>query len=240
MRHSEREDTLSRLPKAYKRYVDILGLRPGDKLLDFGCGKGHLLKLAEENGCSTFGIDISETAIRQCRDRLRRSTLLVGDEAAMDCFEDNFFDYITMIGVLEHLRIGLALEKAHRILNKDGKILIMVPNKDFFVWKLKLKTAGTQQKEIKETLMPLRSWINVIEDHGFNICDVYYDEEFIWNEPESANIELTKLFENIMKRIVLLMLKVTPIKYTYQLIFVCRKGGSSKYAKPSKLRGARR
>jgi SAM-dependent methyltransferase len=50
--------------------LDTLGLGPGDRVVDAGCGAGELLvDLAERHGCGGLGVDTSEILIAQARRR---------------------------------------------------------------------------------------------------------------------------------------------------------------------------
>lgn len=43
--------------------IDLLGLRPGDRVLDAGCGMGRFVAALADNGIDAVGVDISEIAI---------------------------------------------------------------------------------------------------------------------------------------------------------------------------------
>ena len=52
-----------RPPEFYSIFMEYLGVRPGHRLLDIGCGPGLLLGQALECGASAWGIDVSEAAL---------------------------------------------------------------------------------------------------------------------------------------------------------------------------------
>jgi cyclopropane fatty-acyl-phospholipid synthase-like methyltransferase len=57
-------------PDRVREALDTLGLGPGDRVLDVGCGAGELLVgLAERHGCGGLGVDTSEILIEEARRR---------------------------------------------------------------------------------------------------------------------------------------------------------------------------
>ena len=80
-----------------KNITEYYKLKPGDKILDIGCGKGFMLydfsKLNTEFGI--FGIDISEYAINNCIESLK-GKLQVGNAISLP-YPDNHFDFVISI-----------------------------------------------------------------------------------------------------------------------------------------------
>jgi len=63
-RYATKGENAYRPFEAYHIFLDHLNIKPGRKLLDIGCGTGYLLKEADIRGLETYGIDISEEAVK--------------------------------------------------------------------------------------------------------------------------------------------------------------------------------
>ncbi|MGB9023582.1 MAG: class I SAM-dependent methyltransferase [Candidatus Bathyarchaeia archaeon] len=105
------------------------------RLLDVGCAAGFFLKLASDLGYDCFGVDVSEYATRYARETMN---LRVFNGTVADAhFPDAFFDLITMWDVLEHISDFLAvLRECHRILRKDGILVVETLNTDSLLARL--------------------------------------------------------------------------------------------------------
>lgn len=95
-------------------------LKPGQKVLDVGCGKAYLLYELTQvvPGLIVKGIDISEYGIQHAKEEIR-DELIVGDACNLP-FENNEFDLIISITTLHNLKI-FNLKKAIKEIERVGK-----------------------------------------------------------------------------------------------------------------------
>lgn len=103
--------------------IDILKSHGASRLLEVGCGTGHLLRLLRSEGFSCFGCDISFYAAREAGQ--------INANASSLPLRDGSMDAVLAISVIEHLdsRGGrLLIEEAMRIIRKNGVIFLVTPN----------------------------------------------------------------------------------------------------------------
>ena len=117
------------------------------RVLDVGCALGNLLALFDKDGFTTYGLDVSEFAIKEAAKRTK-AKLIKADVNKGLPFEDNIFNLITGIDVIEHLQSPYNfLLEAKRVLRKDGFLFLQTPNiSSLFVKILGNKWFGYQDK----------------------------------------------------------------------------------------------
>lgn len=97
------------------------------KLLDIGCGYGHFLKEARDDGFDVFGLDISKEAIKQLQKKYS-ITGKAGDVIENDLPSD-VFDVITAWDVIEHIQNPRkSLQDLFKKLSKNGWLFLTTPN----------------------------------------------------------------------------------------------------------------
>ena len=102
-------------------------------IVDIGCGSGDFLKVISEYDQQRrlFGFDFSETAVERCRSIIPDGEFIKGDVYATG-YQDNQFDTVLCIEVLEHLENPESvLKELARICAEDGLIIISIPNGAF-------------------------------------------------------------------------------------------------------------
>lgn len=107
--------------------LTLLDPRPGERILDIGCGSGNHLLVFSKLGLNVSGIDASPYMIQKAKDRLGQCCALKTGNAESLPFEDNVFDMAVFINSLEFFNHPLsALREAGRVANR--KILVGIIN----------------------------------------------------------------------------------------------------------------
>ena len=139
---------LKSAPERYERGMRILTLgrlervrndvaarlKPGDRVLDLGCGTGALAVRLARRGCQVTGVDISPAMLDQAAQRLREEGLAeqvtlreLGRRELDTAFPDAAFDAVVSTLLFSELsadEIDYALAECRRILRPGGQLLI--------------------------------------------------------------------------------------------------------------------
>jgi 2-polyprenyl-3-methyl-5-hydroxy-6-metoxy-1,4-benzoquinol methylase len=122
-----------------RRYLDRLsrdsGKRSG-KLLDVGCGPGHLLEEARKRGYDAVGVDPSAEAVKHVQARLGKNSA-INAPYSKELFPENSFDLITLVHVIDHVvEPKKLLETMRYHLKPGGHVFIATHNIDSWLAKL--------------------------------------------------------------------------------------------------------
>lgn len=123
-------DTLERAQtQKIDHILDKLILKPGERLLDIGCGWGALvLRAAKKYGASARGITLSRNQFEYARARIRAEGLEDRCRVELCDYRDveGTFDKITSVGMFEHVGLKNLPEyfaKIEAVLAGDGLVL---------------------------------------------------------------------------------------------------------------------
>jgi ubiquinone/menaquinone biosynthesis C-methylase UbiE len=112
-------------------------LRPGDKVLEVGCGFGSFVLACTEAGYDAVGLDPNELGERMPVSVLEiaRSRMSPGSDRLVAGYGENLpfaaetFDVVALFQVLEHVRDPRhVLQDAYRVLKRGGMIYFHSPN----------------------------------------------------------------------------------------------------------------
>jgi SAM-dependent methyltransferase len=205
-----------RPPAAYTIFLDYLKVKKGDKLLDIGCGTGYLLKAGSERGLKVFGIDVSPEAIKLSKKVAPQLELVVGSVKNLP-LSDNYFDFLTCIGVFEHfINQKCAVYEMRRVAKPNACFCMMVPNSETMYWKFAQKFRQSF-KESNENAYSLLKWKEIFQFSGFKILHIYRDD---WRMRKFLNMIGVSRFKFILKFIQKLNRIFIPLNYAHQFIFI--------------------
>lgn len=203
-----------RPPEFYAMLVRYLDVRPGQKLLDIGCGPGLLLAQAAEHGLECYGIDLSKVALNMVHGQAPDARVAACTAEAL-CFQDKSFDHITCIGVFEHfLHPERALAEMRRVAAHHAQICILVPNSRSLRRMLHMPRTASGRSE--ESVATLEEWSRIFTRSGFFIERVRRDQWLKYRLQKFYPERWEKSARQVSPRYLL------PLKYASQFVFVLR------------------
>jgi SAM-dependent methyltransferase len=113
-------------PYAFERRRALLRaeVRPGDRVLDFGCGAGRFLR---ELGEHAIGVEIAEAAARRARENTGADVRLLEPDGSIPLGHGEV-DLVWCSETLEHIPdVAHALLEIRRVLKPGGRLLATVP-----------------------------------------------------------------------------------------------------------------
>lgn len=172
-------DEQADLEEAQKAKMDLvcrkLWLRPGEKVVDAGCGWGALsLYMARHYGVQVKAFNISREQIEFARDRAKREALT----SRVEFIEDDYrniagrFDAFVSVGMLEHVgreNYRTLGDVIHRTIGDTGRGLLHFIGKNrpqpFSAWIRKRIFPGAYTPAVSEVR-------DVLEPNDFSLLDV--------------------------------------------------------------------
>ena len=126
------------LHEIFLRALGAAGLKGGERVADYGCGRGELVYHSARMGCRVTGMDVSDAALQMVRETIRslpdeakqRIELKAASVEKIELAE-GAYDVIFMIDVFEHLydeELDILLPQFHRALKTGGRLVIQTPN----------------------------------------------------------------------------------------------------------------
>jgi SAM-dependent methyltransferase len=110
----------------YEEALRRVGLNPGERVLDVGCGAGAFLRLVADRGGLAHGVDASEALIAFARTRLPDADLRVGEMEDLP-WEADTFDLVTGFNSFFFANdIVAALREAGRVARPGAPVVIQV------------------------------------------------------------------------------------------------------------------
>ncbi len=101
------------------------------KSLEIGCAYGYTVKVAQDFGLDSYGIDVFQPAIEYGRNILGLNNLETVSIENYSNSDVGQFDFVFLIGTLEHLRNPVAvLKKCYQLLAPEGTLIVTTVHTD--------------------------------------------------------------------------------------------------------------
>jgi cyclopropane-fatty-acyl-phospholipid synthase len=123
------EDLAAAQMKKIDHILTKIRLRPGDTLLDIGCGWGALvMRAASKFGARCVGVTLSENQVELARERVKQAGLEKQIEIRLQDYRDvtGSFQRITSVGMFEHVglrNLPAYFSKINSLLTDDGIVM---------------------------------------------------------------------------------------------------------------------
>ncbi len=181
--------------------VDLLDPKPGERILDLGCGTGHLTAQIAERGASTTGLDSSVSMIAQARQNYPKLKFALAD--ASDFRFDEPFDAVFSNAALHWIpEAQRVIASVARALKPGGRFVLEMGGKGNIA-----RIVAALNAVLGEAgYAPRNPWYfpsageyaALLEQHGFEVEALWTIER--WNKlehPEKGLREWLEMFAGI-------------------------------------------
>lgn len=197
--------------KFYQTCIKIAGKIEGN-IIDIGCGQGFLLEkiLKKFKINLAAGIDISPQLCSIAVNRIPNATILNLDAEDIDTkFNESLFDFVFMTEVLEHLLDPWkVLIKVSKILRPNGKLILTVPNRDWFGYE-KYKVSRKVFQPVDDHFYKIGEIKKLLEQSNFQIEkirgeEILFHSSGVVRKMDKVLLLLFPILNRKMKRLIIL------------------------------------
>ena len=176
------EDTLTCAQEnKYDLICRKLGLRPGMRLLDIGCGWGGMvLHAAQHHGVHAVGISLSQNQVDYAKKRVAQAGLVDLAEIRFQDYRDvpdGPYDAVSSIGMFEHVgsqQLGRYFPDVYRLLGPGGRFLNHAISRIGTPQRLRPSRAGFMDRYVfpDGELHEVGTVVSALHDRGFEVRHV--------------------------------------------------------------------
>jgi ubiquinone/menaquinone biosynthesis C-methylase UbiE len=112
-----------------RRALLLAEARPGERVLDLGCGAGRFVAALREAGADPVGVELAAAALERARRNAPGADLRLVEPGGSLPLGHGEVDLVWCSEVLEHVPDTVALlTEARRVLKRGGRLLVTVPD----------------------------------------------------------------------------------------------------------------
>lgn len=179
-------------PKARQRYY-LKYIKNGMRVLNVGVGAGDFEGMALARGADVYSLDPSENSIARLRDKYGLGEKARSGLAQSMPFESDFFDFVLMSEVLEHLEDAVlfaALAEVRRVLKKGGLFMASTPfNEDLKLGMVVCPDCGKLFHKVGHVQsFDRRRMYSVVTSVGLRVDQMWITSFVDWQRPGLFNL----------------------------------------------------
>jgi len=208
---------------------------PGMRILEGGCGLGHVVAALQHRGYRAFGVDYVPELIAFATERLPGLDLRVGDVEELP-FEDGAFDCYASLGVIEHFEQGpeKAIADGQRIVRPGGIAIFEVPYlnalRERELARLRRHAAGHDGLAFHQYYYSIEELTGLFENYGFTVVEqvpncwesVVFREHPIVAPFWSSRLAISRVRDPI-RTVVRGLPAIAQRRYAHTMVFACRR-----------------
>jgi SAM-dependent methyltransferase len=171
----------------YAALVRRYAPRDGGRLLELGCGLGHLIGLLQDE-YRCVGIDLAEYSIEQTRRNAPKAEAYVQSADDLSRFETGQFSAVVALHLVEHLPDPAhTIAEVSRLLKPGGLFLMATPNPGYALRRFKDPATDAIGKDPTHiNVQPPAQWRAWVEANGFRVLRHFGDG--LWDVPYIKHI----------------------------------------------------
>ncbi|MCK6543670.1 class I SAM-dependent methyltransferase [bacterium] len=185
-------------------------------VLDLGCGSGAYLGFALESANRVLGLEVSQNMLNVAKRRYPKADFILGD-AQKTGIENESLEVIYSVGLLEYVDVENVLKECHRILKKNGHLLILTPNKyggrKYITRYLKRKKKSSARYYSRKEI------VAALEKQGFNVDRIIMNDGLVYLPKVIPDIVSSMIFRVI--EVIFKMFSYNP--FSQNMIFIATK-----------------